>query len=221
MSRPITVLLADDHAIVRRGLRELLETHGGFKIIAEAKTGIEAVEMAKSRRPDVAVLDIRMPTISGIEACRQIRDSVVACKVIMLTAYAEDELLFAAIEAGAIGYILKQAVGYELIQAIEHIGHGEGILDSSMTMSVINRVRRAAELGHRAEFDVLSSQEMLVLVLVSKGKTNRAIASDLYLSEGTIRNYVSSILEKLSVHNRAQAAAFAIRHKLDELLAEA
>lgn len=197
MSRTINILLADDHPIVRRGIKALLEIQNGFRIVAEAETGLEAIEMAKSCRPDIAVLDIRMPSISGIEACRQIRDSVVGCRVIMLTAYAEDELLFAAIEAGASGYILKHTLGYELVQAIERVSRGDGVLDSSMTMSVIKLIRKAAEAAHTAEFVALSSQEMLVLALVSKGKTNRAIASHLCLGEGTIRNYVSNILAKL------------------------
>ena len=218
MAKTVTILIADDHAVVRRGLKTLLEHQGHFKVVAEAKTGEEAIEMALAIHPDVAVLDIRMPGLSGIEACRQIVNSVEGCKVIMLTAYAEEELLFAAIQAGAAGYVLKVVGGNELVHAVECVSSGEGFLNSAMTATVFQEVHKAGETRHAAAFSALTSQEVAVLTLVTKGMTNRQIATKLYLSEGTIRNYVSSVLAKLEVANRAEAAAFAVKHSIDELV---
>jgi len=218
LPKKVTILIADDHAIVRKGIKTLLEECTQFKVVAEAETGIEAVEKAQAFRPDIAILDIRMPGMSGIEACRQIKQVHERCKIIMMTSYAEDELLFAAIQAGAAGYVLKQIAGSELIHAIESISTGEGILDSAMTMSALKLLRKVAEAQDAVQFSILSPQEKNVLALVSKGMTNRQIAVSLYLGEGTVRNYVSSVLAKLAVANRAQAAAFAIRYKLDDLL---
>jgi DNA-binding NarL/FixJ family response regulator len=218
MSKTVNILIADDHAVVRRGLKTLLEHQGHFKVVAEAETGEEAIEKAHKSRPNVAVLDIRMPGLSGIEACRQIVKSVESCKVIMLTAYAEDELLFAAIQAGASGYVLKLVGGNELVHAVERVSKGDGMLDSSMTMTAFNALRKAAETRHAAEFAALTQKEMAVLALVSRGMTNRQIATNLYLGEGTIRNYVSNVLAKLEVANRAEAAAFAVKHSIDELV---
>ena len=200
-------------------MKVLLENEGHFKVVAEAKNGEEAIEMAHTRHPDVAVLDIRMPGVSGIEACRQIVNSGKGCKVIMLTCYAEDELLFAAIRAGAAGYVLKLVGGAELIHAVEHVSNGEGFIDSSMIGSAFKALNKAADAQHAAQFSTLTTQEMAVLILVSKGLTNRHIGSDLYLAEGTIRNYVSSVLTKLVLANRAEAAAFAVNHHIDALLA--
>jgi two-component system response regulator DevR len=219
MSKIVRLLIADDHAVVRKGLKALLEYKTGFKVVAEAATGMEAIEKAQASRPDVAILDIRMPGISGIEACRQISLSVKGCKIIMLTSYAEDELLFAAIQAGAAGYVLKQIAGVELVDAIERISSSEGVLDSAMTMSALKLLRKTADAQDDSEFAKLSRQEMTVLALLGKGMTNRQIAVSLYLGEGTVRNYVSTILAKLGLVNRAHAAAFAIHHKLDEFLA--
>jgi len=218
MLKTVNILLADDHAIVRRGLKALLERQKHFKVIAEAETGKEAIEKAQLNRPHVAVLDIRMPGVSGIEACCQIVNSVEACKVIMLTAYAEDELLFAAIQAGASGYVLKHIGDNELVHAIERISKGDGFLDSSMVTAAFNEVHKASEAQHAAKFSALTSQEMIVLFLVTKGMTNRQIAFKLYLGEGTVRNYVSSVLSKLAVANRAEAAAFAVKHDIDKLV---
>jgi two-component system, NarL family, response regulator DevR len=218
VSKTVNILIADDHAVVRLGLKTLLERQGHFKVVAEAETGEEAIEKAQEIRPDVAVLDIRMPGLSGIEACRQIVKSVEGCKVIMLTAYAEDELLFAAIQAGAAGYVLKRVGDNELVHAVERVSRGEGMLDASLTVTAFNAVRKAAEARHTAEFAALTPQEMAVLALITKGMTNRQIATKLYLGEGTIRNYVSSVLAKLEVANRAEAAAFAVKHSIDQLV---
>jgi two-component system, NarL family, response regulator DevR len=218
MSKDVRILIADDHSVVRAGLKALLERHGHFRVIAEAATGEEAVAKAKEARPDVAVLDIRMPGLSGIDACRQIVEAVEGCQVIILTSYAEDELLFAAIQAGAAGYVLKRIGDNELVQAIERVSRGEGMLDPAMTATVFAEVRKASESQNVAAFAELTSQELAVLALVAQGLTNRQIAVKLYLGEGTVRNYVSSVLAKLGVSNRAEAAAFAVKHNIHELI---
>jgi two-component system response regulator DevR len=218
MPKTVNILIADDHAVVRAGLKALLERQGHFKVVAEAKTGEEAIQKALEYHPDVAILDIRMSGVSGIEACRQIINWVEGCKVIMLTAYAEDDLLFAAIQAGAAGYVLKLVGSNELIHAVECVSNGEGFLDSSMIATAFNEIHTAAESQHAAEFSGLTSQERAVLGLVTKGLTNRQIGVKLSLGEGTIRNYVSSVLLKLAVANRAEAAAFAVKHHFEETI---
>lgn len=218
MSNTIRILVADDHAVVRAGLRALLEHQGHFKVIAEASTGEEAIARAQEHRPDVAVLDIRMPGVSGIEACRQIVQTVEGCRVIMLTSYAEDELLFAAIQAGASGYVLKRIGDNELVQAVERVSRGEGMLDPAMTSTVFMEMRKATQAQHAAAFSDLTPQELAVLALVAEGMTNRQIAVRLYLGEGTVRNYVSSILAKIDVSNRAEAAAYAVRNNITEIV---
>jgi DNA-binding NarL/FixJ family response regulator len=218
MSSAVRILIADDHAVVRAGLRALLERQGSFRVVAEASDGEEAVEKAKETKPDIAVLDIRMPGISGIEACRQISSEVDNCRVIMLTSYAEDELLFAAIQAGASAYVLKRIGDNELIHAVERVSRGEGILDPAMTATVFSEMRKATEAQHAAAFSDLTPQELAVLALVAEGMTNRQIAMQLFLGEGTVRNYVSSVLAKIGVSNRAEAAAYAVKHNIHEMI---
>lgn len=218
MSKTVRILVADDHTVVRAGLRALLERHEHLRVVAEASTGEEAVEKAKEWRPDVAVLDIRMPGLSGIEACRQITQKVEGCKVIILTSYAEDELLFAAIQAGASGYVLKRIGDNDLVQAIDRISRGESMLDPAMTATVFAEMRKMNDAQHTAAFSELTSQELSVLTLVAQGLTNRQIAVKLYLGEGTVRNYVSSILGKIGVSNRAEAAAYAVKNNIHELM---
>jgi two-component system, NarL family, response regulator DevR len=218
MAKTIRILIADDHSVVRAGLRTLLETNGHFRVVAEAATGEEAVRQAKDHHPDVAVLDIRMPGVSGIEACRQIVEHEPTCRVIMLTSYAEDELLMAAIQAGASGYVLKRIGDNELVQAVERVSRGEGMLDPAMTATVFAEVRKANQAQHAIAFAELTPQEMAVLAHVAEGMTNRQIAVKLYLGEGTVRNYVSSILSKIGASNRAEAAAFAVRNKINEFV---
>ena len=217
MSNPVRILIADDHSVVRAGLRALLERQGRFRVVGEAGTGEEAVAKAQEFRPDVAVLDVRMPGVSGIEACRQIVQTVEGCKVIMLTSYAEDELLFAAIQAGASGYVLKRIGDNELMLAVDRVSRGEGMLDPAMTASVFAEMRKANEAQHAAAFSNLTSQELAVLALVADGLTNRQIAIKLFLGEGTVRNYVSSILAKIGAANRAEAAAYAVKNNIREL----
>jgi two-component system response regulator DevR len=208
------ILLVDDHEVVRLGLRALLERHPHFEVIAEASTAREAIDRVKQYSPDVVVMDIRLPGGSGIEACEEITENYPDSKVIMLTSYAEDEMLFSAIRAGAAGYVLKQIGGEDLVKAIEAVGRGEALLDPAVTQRIFQEVRKAAKEEEASAFAALTQQEKHVLVLVSEGKTNREIAKALFLGEGTVRNYVSSILSKLGVSNRAEAAAYAVEHNL-------
>jgi DNA-binding NarL/FixJ family response regulator len=210
--------LVDDHEVVRVGLRALLDKHPDFEVIAEAASAREAIERTKSNKPDVVVMDIRLKGGSGIEACEEITEKYPDTKVIMLTSYAEDEMLFSAIRAGASGYVLKQIGSDDLIHAIEAIGRGEALLDPAVTQRVFQEVRKAAREEEASAFAELTQQEMHVLQLVSEGRTNRQIAEMLFLGEGTVRNYVSSILSKLNVRNRAEAAAYAVEHNLKDYL---
>jgi DNA-binding NarL/FixJ family response regulator len=218
MSEIVRILIADDHAVVRAGLRALLERRDHFRVIDEAGTGEEAVAKAIEHQPDVVVLDIRMPGLSGIQACAQIVENVDNCQVVMLTSYAEDELLFAAIQAGAAGYVLKRIGDNQLVEAIDRVSRGEGILDPAMTTTMFAEMRKARTAQLAAAFSDLTPQELAVLALVANGLTNRQIAAQLYLGEGTVRNYVSSILSKLDVSNRAEAAAYAVKHNIFELI---
>ena len=212
------ILLVDDHEVVRLGLKSLLERHPQFDIVGEASNAREALEQVNNLEPDVVVMDIRLPGTSGIEACEEIINRHPGTKVIMLTSYAEDEMLFSAIRAGASGYILKQIGSDDLIKALEAVGRGEALLDSAVTQRVFQEVRRAVKEEEASAFAHLSQQEKHVLLLVSEGKTNREIAKNLFLGEGTVRNYVSSILSKLGVNNRAEAAAYAVEHNLREYI---
>jgi two-component system, NarL family, response regulator DevR len=212
------ILLVDDHEVVREGLKAILNGHPNFEVVAEAATARDAVEKTRTHKPDVVVMDIRLKGGSGIEACQEITSQFPNVKVIMLTSYAEDEMLFSAIRAGAAGYVLKLIGGDELVRAIEAVGRGEGLLDSAVTQRVFQEVRKAAREEEASAFADLTQQEMHVLQLVSEGRTNRQIAEMLYLGEGTVRNYVSSILSKLNVRNRAEAAAYAVEHNLKDYL---
>ena len=214
----LKVLIADDHAVVRLGLRTLIESHPGFAVVGEAATVSEAVRETLLLHPDVVVMDIRLLGGSGIDACEQIVAQASDTKVIMLTSYAEDEMLFDAIAAGACGYVLKQIGNEDLIRALETVVRGEALLDPALTQRVFDRVREAARREHSEAFADLTDQEMRVLAQVAEGKTNREIADTLYLGEGTVRNYVSSILSKLELSNRTEAAAYAVKHNLKEFL---
>jgi DNA-binding NarL/FixJ family response regulator len=218
MTQLVRILVADDHAVVRAGLRALLEQQDNFRVVTEASNGEEAVTKAVEWRPDVAVLDIRMPALSGIEACRQIVDKVPNCRVIILTSYAEDELLFAAIRAGASGYMLKRIGSNDLVRAVERISRGESMLDPAMTATVFSEMRKVNDAQQYAAFASLTTQELSVLAELAHGLTNRQIAVQLYLGEGTVRNYVSSILAKIGASNRAEAAAYAVKHHIQELV---
>jgi DNA-binding NarL/FixJ family response regulator len=211
-------MLVDDHEVVRLGLRALIDRHPDMEVVAEASNATEAVTKATAHKPDIVVMDIRLPGTSGIEACRDICNTLTETKVIMLTSYAEDDMLFAAIRAGAAGYVLKQAGGQDVIRAIETVGRGDSLLDPAITERVFVEVRKAARQMESVAFSKLTEQERRVLALVADGRTNREIAQLLHLGEGTVRNYVSSILSKLGVSNRAEAAAYAIKHNLKDSL---
>jgi len=212
------LVLVDDHEVVRLGLKTLLERHPQFEVIGEAGNARDAIDLVAQIKPDVVLMDIRLPGTSGIEACEAITKNNPDTKVIILTSYAEDDMLFSAIRAGASGYVLKQIGGEDLVKAIESVGRGEALLDPAVTQRVIQEVRRAVKEEEASAFVNLSQQERHVLIAVSEGRTNREIAKALFLGEGTVRNYVSSILSKLGVSNRAEAAAYAVEHNLKEYI---
>jgi len=212
------ILLVDDHEVVRLGLKSLLEHNDQFDVVAEAGTAKEAVAMVEKFHPDVVLMDIRLPGPSGIDACEEITTRWPDVRVVILTSYAEDDMLFSAIRAGASGYVLKQIGAEGLITAIEAACRGEALLDPAVTQRVFQEVRRAVKSEEAAAFANLSQQEKNVLILVSQGKTNREIANALFLGEGTVRNYVSSILSKLGVSNRAEAAAYSVEHNLRQYI---
>jgi len=220
LKKHLRIIIVDDHEVVRLGLRALLERHPSFSVVDEAGTAKEAVQKVLQHRPEVVVMDIRLPGGNGIEACREIVSQAPETKVIMLTSFAEDDMLFEAIAAGASGYVLKQIGGDDLVHAIESVGRGEALLDPILTQRVFARVREAQRKDEQSAFSQLTDQEMRVLGLVAEGKTNREIAQSLFLGEGTVRNYVSSILSKLSLTNRAEAAAYAVQHNIRAYLTE-
>ncbi|MEW6716578.1 MAG: response regulator transcription factor [Chloroflexota bacterium] len=214
----LRILLVDDHEVVRLGLKALLSRHPHFEVVAEASDANEAIQKVHKYNPDVVVMDIRLPGKSGVDATREIVSQRPNTKVIILTSYAEDDMLFEAIAAGASGYVLKQIGSDELIKALETIGKGEALLDPALTQQVFERVREAARKAHDEAFAALTNQELRIMSLISKGKTNREIAEAVYLSEKTVRNYVSSILSKLGLSSRAEAAAYAVRYRIQDHL---
>jgi two-component system response regulator DevR len=212
------IMIVDDHEVVRLGLRSLLENYPDFEVVAEAESAKEAIKQVSIYRPDIILMDIRLPGMSGIEACEEIIAKYPSIKIIMLTSYAEDEMLFSSIKAGASGYVLKEFKQGDLIKSIEAVAKGEASLDPAVTQRVFQEVKKALRDEEAAAFSSLSQQERMVLKLVSEGRTNREIAKKLFLGEGTVRNYVSSILSKLGVSNRAEAAAYAVEHNLKNYL---
>jgi DNA-binding NarL/FixJ family response regulator len=214
LKKHLRIIIVDDHEVVRLGLRALLDRHPNFSVVDEAGSAKEAVQKVMQHRPEIVVMDIRLPGGNGIEACREIVTQSPETKVIMLTSFAEDDMLFEAIAAGAAGYVLKQIGGDDLVRAIESVGRGEALLDPVLTQRVFARVREAQRKDEQSAFSQLTDQEMRVLSLVAEGKTNREIAQALFLGEGTVRNYVSSILSKLQLTNRAEAAAYAVQHNI-------
>src|SRR5579872_1962753 len=204
----IRVMLVDDHEVVRQGLKSLLERREHLQIVAEAGTVAAAVAAAARTQPDVIVMDVRLPDGTGIEACRDIRAERPETRVLMLTSYADDEAVYASIVAGAAGYLLKQTRGRELVSAIEAVARGESLLDPMVTSSVLARLRALARGEPMDKLAELSDKERHILGLIAEGKTNREIAAILFFSEKTVKNYVSTILSKLGMERRAQAAAF-------------
>jgi len=212
--RVLRVLIVDDHEVVREGLRSLLNRRPGISVVGEAGNVAAAVSETQRLQPDVVIMDVRLPDGSGVEACREIRQESPEVKVIMLTSYADEEAVFASILAGAAGYLLKQTRGQALADAIEAVAEGGSLLDPAVTQKVLQRVRN---MGSRRSDDAISSlseQEQKILMLIADGKTNKEIAEEIYLSDKTVKNYVSSILSKLNLRRRAEAAAFIARKGL-------
>lgn len=216
MKDTVRLLLVDDHEVVRLGLMTLLEDLHWVEVVAEAGSADEALAAVARYEPDVVVMDIRMPGESGIDACRQITRRYPDTKVIMLTSYADDDLIFKALQAGASGYVLKQVGNRPLIDALQAVRRGEALLDPSVTSRVIARVRQHEMEKVAAAFKDLTAREMEVLAEVAKGKSNNEIAQELSLAEKTVRNHVSAILSKLNLSNRIEAATFAVRHNIDQ-----
>ncbi|MCU1380586.1 MAG: two component transcriptional regulator, LuxR family [Acidimicrobiales bacterium] len=203
------VFLLDDHEIVRRGLRELLESEDDLEVVGEAATAEEALARIPATRPDVAVLDVRLAESSGVEVCRDVRSAHPEIQCLMLTSYADDEALFDAIMAGAAGYVLKQVRGAELVEGIRRVAAGQSLLDPSLTTRVLERLRHAPEQDER--FADLTDQERKILNLLAEGMTNRQIAAELFLAEKTVKNYVSNMLAKMGMQGRTEAAVYAAR----------
>jgi two-component system, NarL family, response regulator DevR len=210
----IRVLLVDDHEVVRTGVRALLAATSDVVVVAEADSPARALREAQRVRPDVVVMDVRLADESGIEATRAIRAALPEIQVLMLTSFADDEALFAAVMAGASGYVLKQIRGDDLIRGIREVGAGRSLLDPLVTRQVLDRLRRGKRLMGDERLERLSPQEERVLELVAKGLTNGQIGTELGLAEKTVRNYVSSVLGKLEVGRRAEAAAYVARHAI-------
>jgi DNA-binding NarL/FixJ family response regulator len=214
---PIRIHIADDHEVVRIGLTAVLSRQAGFEVVGEAGSGNEAIRAADRLRPDVVVLDIRMPDGSGTDACREITRRRPGTPVVMLTSYADADALFEAIDAGASGYVLKRIGSDELIAAVRSVAAGESRLDGAVTDTVLARLRESAGDEEAGAFGELTDQERRVLAEVASGASNREIGRRLGLAEKTVRNYVSSVLAKLELASRAEAAGYAIRHRLREL----
>jgi len=204
---PIRVFLLDDHEVVRKGVAGVLETDPGITVVGEAKDAAGALARVPALRPDVAVLDVRLPDGDGVTVCRELRSKMPDLKVIMLTSYSDDEALFEAIMAGASGYLLKQILGQDLVAAVRTVAGGGSLLDPAATAAVLARMRRTAEpAGPLAR---LSEQERTVLELIGEGLTNRQIGERMFLAEKTVKNYVSHLLAKLGLERRTQAAILA------------
>jgi two-component system, NarL family, response regulator DevR len=205
----LRVFLLDDHEVVRAGARVIIEAGGDIEVVGEAATAADALRLLPAARPDVAVLDVRLPDGDGVEVCRDIRSRWPEVACIMLSAFANDEALFSAIMAGAAGYVVKDVQGAALADAIRRVGAGESLLDPALTRRVLDRLRAGPQRDERLES--LSDRERRVLDLIAEGKTNRQIGQDMYLAEKTIKNYVSSLLSKLGMSRRTEAAAYAAR----------
>ena len=212
------IVLVDDHDIVRLGLMTLLNDQHDMEVVGEASTAAEAVRAAKKLQPDVVLMDIRLPGEGGIEAAGQITRQVPESKVVMLTSFADQDLVVRAIRAGAMGYVLKQIGNEELLRAIRAAARGEALLDPSTTARLLSRVREAERKAEEDAFRKLSDREMDVLVHLAKGKTNAEIGRLLNLSEKTVGNYVGNMFEKLNLNNRIELAAYAYEHHLFERL---
>ncbi len=206
------ILLVDDHDIVRLGLKTLLDDEPDLQVVGEAGTAREALQAVERLRPDIVLMDVRIPGGGGIQATRQIVKQFPATRIVMLTSYADDALIVDAIRAGAMGYVLKQVGNEELLRAIRAVERGEALLDSATTARLLSRVREVERKAEEDAFRGLSERELQVVVQVARGKTNAEIGKELHLSENTVRHYISTILEKLHLANRIELAAFAVQH---------
>ena len=204
----VRVFLLDDHEVVRRGLKDLFESEEGFEVVGESGSAKDAEARIPALRPDVAVLDGRLPDGSGVDVCRAIRSVDPSIRAIILTSYDDDEALFAAIMAGAAGYVLKQIVGNDLLDVVRKVADGQSLLDPAVTQRVLDRLRDGGS-SEPAELRSLTPQERRILELVAEGLTNRQIGEQLFLAEKTVKNYVTSILTKLGLERRTQAAVLA------------
>lgn len=211
LDEKIRVMLVDDHEVVRKGLAALIEAEEDLEVVGEASDGAEAVRLARIFQPRVVVMDVRMPGGGGVTACRELRDQNPGVDVIMLTSYSDDEALFNSIMAGAAGYVLKQIRGRDLIDTIRKVAAGQSLLDPSVTKRVLERLRKAKIDDRDPKLSRLSAQEERILDLVAEGSTNREIAEAIHLSDKTVKNYVSSILSKLEVQRRSEAASYVAR----------
>ena len=207
--KPITVFLLDDHEVVRRGLRDLLESEGDIEVVGESGLAAAAISRIPALRPDVAILDGRLPDGSGIDVCREIRSIDPSINALILTSYDDDEALFAAILAGASGYVLKQIAGHDLLDTVRRVAAGQSMIDPVLTARVLDRIRNGAPGA--AELADLTEREREILTLIAEGLTNRQIGERLFLAEKTVKNYVSSLLAKLGLESRTQAAVLATR----------
>jgi two-component system, NarL family, response regulator DevR len=204
---PIRVFLLDDHEVVRQGLKALLESAGGIEVVGESGSAVEAAARIPATKPHVAVLDARLPDGSGIEVCRTVRGVDESIQALILTSYDDDEALFAAIMAGAAGYVLKEIRGNDLVDGIRRVAAGQSLIDPALTAKVLERVRRGPSVA--PELANLTEQERKLLALIAEGLTNRQIGERMFLAEKTVKNYVSSILAKLGLERRTQAAVLA------------
>ena len=211
MSEQVRVLIVDDHDVVREGLRTLIQKRTEFAVVGEGDSVASAVAEARRSQPDVIIMDVRLPDGSGVEACREIRAELPETKVLMLTSYADDEAVLASIIAGASGYLLKQTRSQDLAEAIRKVAGGESLLDPGVTGRVLERLRSGTQQDD--ELALLSEQERKILDLIAEGKTNKEIAEEVFLSDKTVKNYVSSILSKLNLRRRSEAAAFIARKR--------
>jgi DNA-binding NarL/FixJ family response regulator len=208
MADPIRVFLLDDHELVRRGVRDLLEGEDDLVVVGEAGTAEEAVGRIPATSPNVAVLDVQLPDGDGVEVCREVRSKHPEIACIMLTSFSDDEAVYAAIMAGAAGFVLKQVRGNDLVDGIRRVARGESLLDPQVTTRVLERLRSQTDVDELAD---LTEQERNILMLIADGLTNREIGERLFLAEKTVKNYVSNLLSKLGMHRRTEAAVYAAR----------
>lgn len=210
-TQPIRVVLADDHAVVRKGIREFLEQSGNIRVVAEAADGAEAVALVGEHAPDVAVLDVQMPGLTGIEATRRIKTEFPAVRVLILTAYDDDPYIFALLQAGASGYVLKTADSGELVNAVRAVFRGESALDPAVTRKVVQQLTSGRPLGAQASVEPLTEREIDVLHLAAKGLTNKAIGQALGISDRTVQGHLANIYGKLGVGSRTEAVTEALK----------